>query len=117
MVNDSNKLERLLQYVREGVLALMATAALIVTINLGLVSALSVPQGVGALIIASSVILVASILASALTMTCMVNYLASGESNGKQWLRRAQHSSNWAVWLFFGGLVLMIVQLVVRLIN
>jgi len=117
LVNDSNKLHRLLEYVREGVLALMATSALIVTINLGLVAALSVPRGVGPLIIASSIVLVASILASALTMTGMVNYLASGEAKGEQWLKRAQHSSNWAVWLFFSGLVLMIIQLAVRLVN
>lgn len=96
---------------------MMATSALIVCINLGLVTALSVPQGVGRWVIASSVALVASIFAGALTLTGMINYLASSESGGKRWLGLAQHSSNWAVWLFLIGVILMVVQLAVRLAN
>jgi len=113
----ANKLNnaKLLEYVREGVIALMATSALIIAINLGLVTAMSVPQGVGFWVMLSSIALVISIFASAATLTGMINYLAAGESGGKCWLKVAQYASNVAVWSFAPGILFMLVQLGLRL--
>ena len=116
MTHEQSRLDKLLEYLREGILGIMATSALLMIVNLGLIGALGLPEQIKPwVIIATSIAFAFSIFTGALTMTGMINYFGSDEQKGGHWLTQAKVCSNLAVWALFVGVIFMLIQLIMRL--